>query len=172
MRKSVFARLTSLLDLLGSLWILLLVALVTADVIGRYFFDRPITGVPEMMSLSIVGIVFLQLAHTLRVGRFIRSDVLLNRLTHRSPRAGALLDAAHQAAGFAMVAILAWFMYPRLHDSWTNAESVGDYGLFSAPVWPIDLIIMVGAVLTAVQFLLNAIRLVSGSPAVETDRSI
>jgi hypothetical protein len=36
-----------------------------------------VRGVTELVSLSIVGIVFLQLADTLRVGRFTRADVLL-----------------------------------------------------------------------------------------------
>ena len=40
--------------------------LINSDVIGRNLFNAPILGVPEMTSLSIVGIVFLQLADTLR----------------------------------------------------------------------------------------------------------
>jgi hypothetical protein len=41
--------------------------------------------VTELVSLSIVGIVFLQLADTLHSGRFTRADVLLQRLQRTPP---------------------------------------------------------------------------------------
>ena len=73
-------RLTGAMNALGTLWILGLMVLINADVIGRDVFSHPVRGVTELVALSIVGIVFLQLADTLRAGRFTRADVLLDRL--------------------------------------------------------------------------------------------
>ena len=53
--------------------------LINSDVLGRNLFNAPVRGVTELVSLSIVGIVFLQLADTLHSGRFTRADVLLER---------------------------------------------------------------------------------------------
>ena len=50
------------MNALGTLWIFALVVLLNTDVLGRNFFGKPLLGVPEILSISIVGIVFLQLA--------------------------------------------------------------------------------------------------------------
>ena len=59
--------------------------LICADVAMRNLFNAPIAGVAEMVAFSIVGIVFLQLAHTLRTGALTRTDLLLGALEHRAP---------------------------------------------------------------------------------------
>jgi len=65
-------RVTGAMNAVGTVWILALMLLISADVIGRAAFAHPIAGVPEMVSLAILGIVFLQLANTLGVGRLKR----------------------------------------------------------------------------------------------------
>ena len=68
------------LNALGTLWIVLLMLLINTDVLGRNLLNAPVRGVTELVSLSIVGIVFLQLADTLHSGRITRADVLLQSL--------------------------------------------------------------------------------------------
>ena len=53
-------------NVVATLWILWLMVLIVSDVIGRETIGQPIAGVPEMVKFSIVGIVFLQIAHTHR----------------------------------------------------------------------------------------------------------
>ena len=67
----------------GTVWIFLIMALVVADVIGRDFLDRPITGVAEFSSRSVGAIVFLQLAAAVCSNRMTRSDFLLNFIGQR-----------------------------------------------------------------------------------------
>ena len=62
-----FDRLIVGMNALGSVWILLLVLMVFADALGRSFFSHPIAGVTELIQISIVGIVFLQLADAIRL---------------------------------------------------------------------------------------------------------
>ena len=84
-----FDRLAALLNALGTLWIVALMLLINTDVVGRDVFDAPVRGATELVSLSIVGIVFLQLADTLARGRMTRADVLLDRLKHTRPALAA-----------------------------------------------------------------------------------
>lgn len=63
-----FYRLTSLMSLAGTAGILLIMCIISADVFGRAFLGKPIAGVPEMVSLLILSIGFLQLANTLLLG--------------------------------------------------------------------------------------------------------
>lgn len=152
----VYGYITESFNAIGTLWILALMLLINADAAGRSFFKSPITGVPEIVSLSIVGIVFLQLASALRNGLLTRSDMLLSVLMRRWPRVGEIAETLFHLAG----AVTLWFLlqasYPRFLTAWNRGETVGVVGRFVIPTWPIKLILVVGAVAMLIQFLLFA----------------
>ena len=76
----VLDRLIVGMNALGSVWILMLILLVTTDAMSRSFFARPIAGVNEMVQVSIIGIVFMQLAGAIRMGKLSRADSFLTLL--------------------------------------------------------------------------------------------
>ena len=112
----------------------------------------------KLVSLSIVALVFLQVAHTLAVGRLTRSEVLLNWLDGRRPRWRSLLECLHHLVGAGLCAILFWASLPFFQKAWRIDEYVGAEGDFKAPVWPVKLIILIGCAAVAVQFLILAWR--------------
>lgn len=146
--------LTSAMNALGTLWILALMVLINADVLGRNLLSAPVRGVPELVALSIVGIVFLQLADTLRVGRFTRADVLLDRLERTSARLCDALHALYHAVGAALLGVILWASWSPLVEAVRIREYVGAIGDFQAPVWPIRLITLVGLAVTALCYLM------------------
>ena len=149
--------LTRVMNAAGSVWIIALMVLIVADVAGRDLLGQPVRGVTEMLSLSIVGIVFLQLGDTLRAGRFTRADVLLDRLRRDRLRLAHLLLGFYDLAGALFLAIILWASWEPLVESIRIGEYVGAIGDFTAPTWPIRLIIVSGAAVTATAFLLLAI---------------
>ena len=86
------------LNSLGSLIIIALMGLICADVVGRNAFAASLPGVIELAELGIVSIVFLQIADTLKSGKLMRSDALLNVINTAFPRVGltmAILSLIH-----------------------------------------------------------------------------
>jgi TRAP-type mannitol/chloroaromatic compound transport system permease small subunit len=152
-----FQRLGRLLNALGTLWIVALMVLINADVLGRNLFGAPVRGVTELVALSIVGIVFLQLADTLHSGRFTRADVLLERLKRQRPVLAARLQALFHAVGALLMAVILWAAWRPLFESIRIREYVGAIGDFTAPVWPVRLIMLVGLAVTLVTFVLLAL---------------
>lgn len=142
----------------ATVWILLLMGLILADVIGRNAFLAPIAGVPEMVKYSIVGIVFLQIAHTHRHGQMVRSDAVLGLLMQRRPRIGALLDLVTQLAGVAVALMLARAVWPKAVRAFERGEMEGIAGHFQMPVWPFLAIVAGGAALLALSFLITAVQ--------------
>jgi TRAP-type C4-dicarboxylate transport system permease small subunit len=134
----------------GSVWILLLILLVSADALGRSFFLHPIVGTTELVTLSIVGIVFLQLADTIRGGRLTRSDSLLSVIPRR---AAAALQAVFHLLGAVFMALGIWGSVPLLKEAIERNHWIGNEGVFTAPVWPVKTIIVVGLAVCLVQFL-------------------
>lgn len=151
-----FERLTQALNALGTLWIVALMLLINADVLGRELLNAPLRGTTELVSLSIVGIVFLQLADTLASGRLTRADVLLDRLKRTTPWLAALLQALYHLLGAGLMAVILWAAWAPLVESIRIQEYVGALGDFTAPVWPVRLIMLVGMVVTFITFVLLA----------------
>jgi TRAP-type mannitol/chloroaromatic compound transport system permease small subunit len=153
----------------GTALILAVMALICADVIGRFVFGHPIAGVPEMVAMSILAIVFLQLANTLARGRLTRSDAVLTALRRRRPRAADALDAVLHAAGAFLVWTLLTAFWPLFLRSWSRAEMVGAVGQFLAPIWPVYGIVVGGSALLLAVFvmrtLLLTVRALRGAPA-------
>ena len=142
----------SSLNTLGSLWIFCLMILINMDAFGRTLFAAPIDGVTEIIELSLVGIVFLQLGDSTRHGRLTRSDGFLNIMLRRRPRVGRLMAATFDFLGVIFMAIIIWGSYPMLIESIEGDYFVGNEGVFTAPVWPVNLLIVIGCIVTLLQF--------------------
>lgn len=141
-----FSTFVSLLNGAGSILILCLVALINLDVLSRYAFNAPISGVTELVELSIVAIVFLQIADAVRAGRMTRSDGLYSRLCQRHPRAGHVLGALFDIAGAVFFLTIVIGGIPRFVDAWQRGYFSGIRGVFVVPVWPVRLVLVIGAV--------------------------
>ena len=151
-----FQRVGRVLNALGTVWIIALMLLINTDVLGRNLFKAPVRGVTELVALSIVGIVFLQLADTLHSGRFTRADVLLDRLKRRRPVLAARLQAFFHLVGAALMGVILWAAWRPLVEAIAIREYVGAIGDFTAPVWPVRLIMLVGLCATLITFVLLA----------------
>lgn len=138
----------------GSCWIVVLMLLINAEAISRSAFNEPIIGVIEMIEISIIGIVFMQLADSLRRGVLTRSDGLFNQVMRRKPAAGQGMAVATYLLGACFMGLILWGSVPFFIESWANDYYVGVEGMFTAPVWPVALIIVFAVVVTMIQFLI------------------
>lgn len=149
-------RLFGVMNALGTLWIVALMVLIVADVLGRNLLGAPLRGTTEMVSMSIVGIVFLQLADTLHAGRFTRADVLLDRLKARRPALADALQALFHTIGLGLMVVTLLASWRPLVEAVAIREYVGAVGDFQAPMWPVRLITLLGLCATALCFALLA----------------
>ena len=153
-RPWTFGGLVEGLNAVGTLCIFAVMILINFDIFGRFAFSSPVPGVKEMVELSIVGIVFLQLPHTLRVGRITRSDAAFNQLLSRFPRVAHAMSALYNLTGVLLALLIVYGSVPRFARAWSDNHYIGNQGIFVAPVWPVRLIIVIGCVCLAVQFAL------------------
>lgn len=152
------------LNAMGTIWIIVLMLLINADIIMRTVFNAPIAGTAEMVSFSIVGIVFLQLSHTLKTGSLTRSDVLLNFLELRSPVMRKILLVCFHLIGAILLAIALWAFFPSLLKAWNFPERyfMGNPGFFMVPQWPLYGLMTIGISATILQFMASAYDLSKG----------
>lgn len=143
----------NVLAAVGTVWIFLMMLLIVADVLGRNFFDAPITGVAEFAARSVASIVFLQLAAAVCSGRMTRSDFLLRIIGKRSPAAFKGLEVFNVVVGALLFFALAWIAWPELTEAMKIKEYFGVQGVFTVVTWPFRALIVLGSVVAALAYL-------------------
>jgi C4-dicarboxylate transporter, DctM subunit len=154
--ERAFARVVAGLNAAGVVWIFALMFLVCADIAARTVLDAPIAGVTEMVSLSLVGLVFLQVAYAVYRGRLMQVEIVLQPLGAKRPalkQAWTAVLAAVAAVLFALIAAGAW---PDFARAFRTAEFAGVEGIFIIEVWPIKLLVVIGAAAAALESLRQA----------------
>jgi TRAP-type mannitol/chloroaromatic compound transport system permease small subunit len=156
--SSLFGRLVDGLNAAGSVVIGLVMVLMCADVLLRNLINHPLDGVAELVATSIVVIVFLQLPATLRHGRMSRADLFIDPFIQRRPRAGKRLRALFSLAGIFACGVIAYATWPLLARAWDDSEFFGVEGVFTFPTWPMRAVVLLGAVLAALQYVLLTVQ--------------
>ena len=72
-----------LLALIAILIVAFIMLSTTADVVGRYLFDAPITGTMERIEILLGTLIFLSLAYSQRIRIHIGTDFILDHLKGR-----------------------------------------------------------------------------------------
>jgi hypothetical protein len=155
-RQSLLGRLVVAMNAIGSLWVGLLVLLICADSFGRSFFSHPIEGVVEMVAVSMAVIVFCQLADTTRIGRLTRSDTLLALFAHKLGAPGRAVLSAFDLLGALVMGMIVYGMFPLAVEAFERGYYMGNRGLFTFPEWPLKALVVFGAGVTLLCFLVRA----------------
>ncbi len=156
--ERAFGKVSATLNAAGTALIDFIMVAVNADVISRYVFNKPLTGVTEMVIASIAAIVFLQFADTLRVGRVIQADTLLRMLEPRAPKAYHAIQALFNVVGAVTFGVILYATVPFLERALSSGDTYGNPLVFSIPKWPVRAVMIVGCGAMLIQFLLLAWR--------------
>lgn len=150
----LYERLLALLNTIASVWVLAMMAVIAADVIGRSAFNRPLFGIPEIVKVSVVGIVWLQMAYTLRADRHLRSNLVFGVLPPPLKRAVYALNCV---AGITVFGLIVWHTYDEVLDTYRFGTFEGEHPV-RIPVWPIWAILVLGASLTTIEFVVQLVK--------------
>ena len=147
----------------GTLVVLALVAVVNFDVAARGFFNNPFLGAVEVVQFSMVLIVFLQLPDVVRVDRLTRSDGLLTIIGNRRPKLASAIRNMIDLISAIFMVLVALAIWPEFLEMLESSDYFGVPGIFTAPWWPIKLVIFASAGLCALIFLLKTLTLAQRS---------
>ena len=126
--------------------------LMLIDVTGRYLFNAPLPGAAEIIELAMGVCVFAALPLVTASNEHIRLDYLSNAVRGRVQALTNALVATISAAG---MGLLAW----RIADKALSIARYGDTTPFlKIPMAPIALFIALCAAISALIFLIHALR--------------
>lgn len=156
--ERVIALLSRTASAIGGLMIFITMFLIVADVFMRYFFNDPIEGVAEIVSASIVTIVFLQLPNTIRRKRMINADMWFERLQRARPRTSLVVESLYFLVGAIMLLVLVYYILPKVVRAYTAGHTIGTPGIFVWPLWPFEFGVLAGAALATLVYFVMSIR--------------
>ena len=139
----------------GVVWVFALTFLICADITGRTLFDRPLQAVPEIVALSLIACVFLQLAFAVDGARLTRADIFLSQIRQRSAGMAGGLERFFAIAGALVLLAMTAGAWPDFLRAFRTSEFVGVEGIYTLPITPIKFIVVLGAVTAAVSCLLS-----------------
>ncbi|MGI9425546.1 MAG: TRAP transporter small permease subunit [Hyphomicrobiaceae bacterium] len=156
--------LSRVVNAIGTLVVLGLVVVVNFDVVARGVFNTPFRGTVEVVQFSMVLIVFLQLPDVVRSGRLTRSDGLLTILANQQSRFGDVLKRLIDLLSATLMVLVAVTMWPEFTEAWETNDYFGTPGIFTAPWWPVKLVIFLSAVLCSLLWLCKVFASTTSSP--------
>jgi TRAP-type mannitol/chloroaromatic compound transport system permease small subunit len=159
--RSAFGIFTMALNVIGTILIIVMAIAVNADVLGRDLFNQPVPGVTEFLGLSIVAVVFLQMANTLREDRHVSNDLIMAAVAKWRPRTALVFYALFHFIGALLMALIVWFVIPTFVENYEGNFYKGTAGYIEIPVWPFMAVVLIGAATAMIQYVLLAAREVS-----------
>ena len=158
----LFHRLLAFLNMAGAAWVAALMFLIVVDVIGRAF-GSPLFGVPEIVKISVVGLVWCMMPHTLKIGAHLRSTILMDMMPSSGKRAVEVLSCV---LGIVMFALIVYSGWDKMIEAWQIGEFEGEEPM-RVPTAPIRTMVFVGAALTSLQILVMLVEHLRGRPFAE-----
>lgn len=131
--------------------------LVVADVLGRVIFNHPVQGTPEIISLSIVIVCYLQTGFAIRSGGMLRVEAIT---AHLPQWANTILVAVGALLGIIFFSVIFFGSIEGAMYAWESDEFEGE-GALRVPVWPAKFVIVIGCALATINYFiifLSALR--------------
>ena len=132
----------------------LLMVLGASEVIGRFFFNRPIVAVLELSQIMQAMIVFLAWAYTTAERSHVSVELLVRRF---SPRLQAILEFLIAVVGIALFSLIAWQAAEKAFFYWASNMQVD---VLFIPLAPFQILLSIGAVLLCLELIAQMIEAV------------
>jgi len=139
---------------LGSIVLFALMLLTTADVIGRYLFNKPILGVLELTQFMMVCLVFLGMIYTQAENGHISVDILASRC---SSKIRTILFLFNNALSFSILLLISLKSFTYAMEIRMAQEISTTLGI---PVYPFILIPVIGCLAVIMVIISNSIEAV------------
>ncbi|MCY4153580.1 MAG: TRAP transporter small permease [Aestuariivita sp.] len=128
-------------------------AMLTYEVVARYFFIRPTIWAAELSQLSLIWGCMLAMAYLLHIRRHITVNAITNRLSPNIKRFCVSLSFGLVAVFSSLVTLWGWVIFA---DSFERGRTTGS--LLNLPTWVAELAIPVGFFLLTLQAIIEIIN--------------
>ncbi len=133
---------------IGGFLIVIAMVIIVADVIGRYFFGKPIIWVFYYSEYILVFSTFLAAAYVLKHNGHVKVDIVLNLFNKRQK---AYISIFTSMMGLFVSIVIGWYALSETYEAFQNKT------MFTAPIpmyqFPVKIIIPIGFLLLSLEWI-------------------
>lgn len=134
-------RYTRTLSVIGSWCLFVTMLIIVVDILGRYIFNSPLSGTPEIVRNAIVVILYLQLPYATLEERHVRTTVVYDKVPDKVKN---ILNIISYSIGIFLFIIIVINAYDNTIKTWILSEYEGE-GAIKIPTYPIRAMILFGS---------------------------
>ena len=153
---------SSALSYLGAYSLFAMRGLTTLDVVGRYIFSRPITGVFELTEYLVLIFIFSFIGYTQSQKGHVAVDILLPLLP---PKLKKLIDVANHLVCLALMGLITWMGVAKALELRVVGEASPNLHI---PAYPFVFYLVLGCFVMCIELLRSVIQLIFFSQREET----
>lgn len=127
-----------------------LVLLITAGVVSRYAFDRPITGIIEITEWALLVITLFTAPWIMSLDSHVRVDIITRVVEAKAPRARWAMALVAECIGFVVSLVMVY--YGVLVSAQAFASHKVSLSYIPLPLWPLYALIPFSFALMAIVF--------------------
>ena len=142
---------SSTLAYLGAFALFFIMCLTAADVLGRYIFNRPITGTFELTEFLVLILIFSFLAHAQANKAHVTVDLILSRFP-KTIR--VFVNFFNHAMSLALMILITWIGARRALELKEVAEASPNLGI---PTYPFAFFLVLGCVVMCIEYIRDLI---------------
>jgi TRAP-type transport system small permease protein len=143
-------------NIIGAIFIVIVMLLTVADVIGRRLFNNPVTGTYELSALMLVITIAFGLAKVELKKNHVTIDLVVERFRLSLQK---IIGSIFYVICFIFCCILTWRLYIYAMAVWKSGLSSGTVGV---PVFYFCFVATLGFALFSLVILLNFLLFLSG----------
>ena len=147
---------SSVFSYVGAASLFFIMCLTTADVVGRYLFNKPITGVFELTEYLILILIFSFIGYTQSQDGHVVVDLLLPKLPARLV---FVIDLINYLVCLVLMAVIFWMGILKALELRSVGEASPNLGI---PAYPFAFFLALGCLIMCIEYLRNIIELLAG----------
>ena len=151
--EKIIRTIVNILSGISVVMFMVLMLLGAIDVLGRYIFNRPITGALEASQILMAVMILLAWADTQSQNAHIKVDIIFSRYP---PRVRTIIEFAILLISLALFLLIVWRSALIAWSDWQQGRIIDTILL---PLAPFKLAVPVGALVLCFEFIIQMIHL-------------
>ena len=129
--------------------------LTTADVVGRYLFNRPITGVFELTEYLVLILIFSFIGYTQSQKSHVAVDLLMGKIPAKIK---VLIDIGNHVACLILMILITWMGMEKAFDLRAVGEASPNLQI---PAYPFAFFLVLGCVVMCIELIRDIIGFIA-----------
>lgn len=146
-------RISALLAYVGAASLFAMTCLTTADVVGRYVFNKPITGALEVTEFMVLILIFSFLAYAQSQKSHVTVDLLLERFPEKIRK---YVKIFNHLVCLGLMGLITWMGYQRAMELLEYGEASPN---LEVPHYPFVFFLVLGCLVMCIEYIRNCIEL-------------